>query len=125
MAAKTALLLAMNRKYGVEIPTKVRYFLVSKMSRPALLPILPKFHAYRSSFLEVKRLKPEAVHSPKSSAEVKNEWSCNTTPLYSVHTDKFTFFFTLLFYPEDGGSRVLRNDCNFLPDYKKPHPREQ
>jgi len=80
MAANTSLLMVMNRKYGVKIPTRVRYFLVSKISRLAVLPTLPKFHTYWSSFLEVKRPRPETVHSPISSAEVKNEWSSNTTP---------------------------------------------
>ena len=44
--------------------------------------------------------------------------------LHAVDTDKFTFFFTLLFYPEDADSRALRNVCTFLPDHKKSHPRK-
>jgi len=77
--------------------------------------------------MRVKRLGREAVHSPIFGAEVKNEWICTSTApmwLHAVDTDKFTFFLTLLFYTEDGGSRVLRNVCTFLPDYKKPHPRK-
>jgi hypothetical protein len=35
------------------------------------------------------------------------------------------FLFTLLFYPEDGDCRVLRNVYTFLPEHKKPHLRKQ
>ena len=36
-----------------------------------------------------------------------------------------TLFFTLLFYPEDGGSRFLWNVCTFLPDCIKRCTRKQ
>ena len=104
----------MNKKFGIKIPTWARYFLVSKTPRPARPPTQPKFHTYRSSFLRVKRLGHEAVQSLISSAKFKNEWSCNSAPpvwSHAVVTDKFTFFFTLFFHPEHGGSRDLRNVC--------------
>jgi hypothetical protein len=39
----------------------------------------------------------EVDHSPPSSAEVKNEWSCISTPFICLHgmdRDNFTSFFT-------------------------------
>jgi hypothetical protein len=37
----------------------------------------------RALFLGVKQLGCEADHSPPSSAEVKNVWSCTSTPQYA------------------------------------------
>jgi len=56
-------------------------FLFSKESRPSLRPTLPpaqRIPEVLSS--KVKRPGREADHSPPSSAEVKNEWSCNPFP---------------------------------------------
>jgi hypothetical protein len=117
----------MTREFGVNIPTRERYFLVSKTSRLALLPTSQIFNAYRSSFPGVSGLEHGADHPPVSSVKVKNEWSCNFTPpirFHAVDTDKCTFF-ALLLYSEDGGCRVPRNVYTFLPDYKKPHHRNQ
>jgi hypothetical protein len=54
-------------------------------------------------FLEVKRPRREADHSPPSSAEVKNAWSYTSTPQYvfmawclAKHRDNFTFNFMLI-----------------------------
>ena len=38
------------------------------------------FSRYPGSFLEVKRSGREVNHSPPSSADVKNEWSCTSAP---------------------------------------------
>jgi hypothetical protein len=39
------------------------------------------YFRYRGSFPAVKRPGPEFDHSPPSRAEVKNEWTCTSTPL--------------------------------------------
>ena len=54
---------------------------ISKMSRPALVPH-PASHSVgtKSSFPQCKALGNEVDHSPPSSAMVKNEWSCTSTP---------------------------------------------
>jgi hypothetical protein len=36
------------------------------------------------SSADVKRLRLEVDHSPPSSAELKNEWSCNSIPPYTL-----------------------------------------
>ena len=50
--------------------------------------------AVGGSFPEVRQPKHEVDRSPPSSAEVKNEWSCTSTPsvrLHGVDSDNFTF----------------------------------
>jgi len=44
-------------------------------------------------FLGVRWLGHEADHSPTSSNELKNEWSCTSTPicLHGIKRDNFTF----------------------------------
>ena len=49
---------------------------------------------YQNSSPGVKRPQREADHSPSYTAEVKSEWSCNSTPptrLKDAERDKFTF----------------------------------
>jgi hypothetical protein len=47
-------------------------------------------------FPGVKRSEREADHSPTFNAEVKNEWSSNSTPRIShLGVDKFTFTFQI------------------------------
>jgi hypothetical protein len=73
------------------------------MSTPALGPTqFPIQWVTRSLSLEVKRPVREADHSLPSSAEVKNAWSCTSTPQYAFiawclvkHRDNFTFTFYL------------------------------
>jgi len=45
-------------------------------------PSLP-YNGHRNYFLCVKLPENEVDHSPPSSAEVKNEWICASTPLYA------------------------------------------
>jgi hypothetical protein len=52
-----------------------------KTSRPALGPAQPVIELVPGLFSEVKWLGREVSHSSPSSAEVKNEWSCTSTPL--------------------------------------------
>jgi hypothetical protein len=58
-------------------------------SPPSLL-----FNEYRSSFLEIQRLRPEADHLPLSSANVKNKWSCTSTPYTPVWYGQVLYFLT-------------------------------
>ena len=49
---------------------------------------------YRSVAQGVRRPGRGVDHSPRSSAETKNEWSCTATPpacLHSVERDTFAF----------------------------------
>jgi hypothetical protein len=58
-------------------------FLFTTASRPALGPTQPPIQWVPGALsLGVKRLGREADHSPPSSAEVKNAWSCTPTPQY-------------------------------------------
>ena len=54
------------------------------MIRPALGPTqhYSLFGGYQDSSLRVKRVVLEADHSPLSSAEIKNEWSCTSAVPY-------------------------------------------
>jgi hypothetical protein len=55
-------------------------FLFTTASRPALGPTQPPIQWVLGALpLEVKRSGCEADHSPPSSAEVKNAWSCTST----------------------------------------------
>jgi hypothetical protein len=71
-------------------------------SRPALGPIQPPIKWVPV----IKRPEREADHSPPSTAEVKNEWSCSSTPPYAFvawcsvkHRDNFTCTFTFYVLP--------------------------
>jgi hypothetical protein len=56
-------------------------FLFSKMSRPAMRPILPFIKWVPSVlFPGIKQLGREVDHLPPSGAEVKNEWSYISSP---------------------------------------------
>jgi hypothetical protein len=56
-------------------------------SRPALGPTRPPTKWDPGSFFSVvKRSGCEADHSPPSSAEVKDAWSCNFSPSIRLHS---------------------------------------
>jgi hypothetical protein len=61
-------------------------------SRAALGPTQPPIDGNRVSLPRIKREGSEVGHSPLSSAEVKNEWSCNSTLpcLHDMHRSNFT-----------------------------------
>jgi hypothetical protein len=74
-------------------------FLFTTTSRIAVGPTQPHIQWVPGALaLGVKRPGNEADHSPPSSAEVKNEWSCTSTPQYVfmawclVKNRDFTFF---------------------------------
>jgi hypothetical protein len=76
---------------------KLGIFLFTTVSRPTLGPTQPPIQWIPGALsLGVKRPGREANHSPPSSAEVKNAWSCtSTSPSWRgaqlKHNDKFTF----------------------------------
>jgi hypothetical protein len=51
----------------------------------------------------------EADHQPQSSARLKNTWSYNSDPHTSSCRSEQISTEKILPYPEDGGSRFLRN----------------
>jgi hypothetical protein len=69
---------------GFESRYVLGIFLLTTASRQALGPIQPPIQWIPGALsLGVKRPGLEAVHSPQSSAEVKNAWRHNSTPQYT------------------------------------------
>jgi hypothetical protein len=54
-------------------------FLLFQTSTLTLGPTQPRIDGYRGSFPAAKRPRREVTHSPLSSAEDKNGWSCTAT----------------------------------------------
>jgi tRNA U34 5-methylaminomethyl-2-thiouridine-forming methyltransferase MnmC len=64
----------------------LRICLFTTAFRPALRPTQPPIQWEPGALsLGVKRLSREADHSPPSSAEVKNVWTCISTPSIRLH----------------------------------------
>jgi hypothetical protein len=78
----------------------------AKTSKPALKPThLPTPWVPRAVSPWVKRPRRKVNHSPSSSAEARNEWSCTSAPplyLHGVDEDNFTLI--LLFNDAVGSS---------------------
>jgi hypothetical protein len=71
---------------GFESQRELGIFLFTSASRTALGPTQPPIQWVPGApFLGVKRPMRETVHSPPSSAEVKNAWSYTSTPLIRLH----------------------------------------
>ena len=72
-------------------------FAFSKISKPALKPThLPSPWVSGTVSPGVKRPRCKVNHSPPSSAEDRNEWSCTCAPplcLHGVGEDNFTLIF--------------------------------
>jgi hypothetical protein len=69
--------------------------LFSKTSWSAVWSNQPPIQQNRNYFSGIKRPGREAYHSPPSSTEAVNEWSCTSPPpvcLRGVDRDHFTFF---------------------------------
>jgi hypothetical protein len=87
------------------IPGAGGEFSLHTASRLVLRPAQPPIQRVPGALsLVVKRPEIEANHSPPSSAEVNNAWSCTSTPQYVFmawyvveHRDDFTFYLYLLF----------------------------
>jgi hypothetical protein len=75
-------------------PGRVKNFLFSKSSRPALRSTQPPIQWVPGALSPgVKRPGREIDQSPPTSAEVNKMWLCTSTPPYAFmkHRDKFTF----------------------------------
>jgi hypothetical protein len=89
---------------GFDSQRRMGIFLFTTVSRTALGPTKPPMQWVPGIFsLGVKRPGRESDHSTPSSAEVKNAWSCTSTPQYVFtawclvkHRDNFTFYIYLL-----------------------------
>ena len=71
-------------------------------------------------FLGVKWLGHEPDHSSPSSNELKNEWSCTSTPvcLHGINRDNFTFTLDFLMFVICGNEDRKNTEDGQL--YKKP-----
>jgi len=79
---------------GMRVSVGVRSFYIVQNVRPALGP--PSLGGYRCFIQGIMQPGRDVDHSPPSSAEFKNEWSCiSSSPvcLYGLQWDNFTFFF--------------------------------
>jgi hypothetical protein len=75
-----------DRVLGFDFRQGLRIFLFTTASRTALGPTQPPIQWVPGAISlggGVKRLGRETDHSPPSSAEVKNEWNCISTPQYA------------------------------------------
>ena len=91
--------------YGVRISAVLRDFSLFKKSRPALGPTQPLTQwVWGGSFMRVRRTGIQVVHSPPSSAEIKNAWSYTSTVPMDRNNFSFTFidirnkYFTMVDY---------------------------
>jgi hypothetical protein len=78
-----------------------------KLPDRACGPSIPLFNSFRSSVPGVMPLEREVNHSHPSSTDVKNEWSCTSTPtihLYGFDRDNFTLLLHHRMYAEDVNS---------------------
>ena len=89
---------------GMRVSVGVRSFYIVQNVRPALGP--PSLGGYRCFIQGIMQPGRDVDHSPPSSAEFKNEWSCiSSSPvcLYGLQWDNFTFFFSCISeYPRFG-----------------------
>jgi hypothetical protein len=67
---------------SIEFQYRLEIFLFSTPSRPALASTQPPTICQPTFFSELKRLGREVNHSSYSGSEVKNDWSCTSTPPY-------------------------------------------
>jgi hypothetical protein len=73
-----------DRGVGVPSPGRVKNFLFSTWSKPALGPTQPPIQWVPGALSPgVKRQGREADHSPPASAEVKKTWIYTSTPPYA------------------------------------------
>jgi hypothetical protein len=88
-----------TRPSGVPMPAGLGVFL-SSSNRPNRLWGQPSlvFNGYWGSFPGVKRPRRGVDHSPTSSAEVENEWSCSCAPRVCLHgMDRDNLFYLFVF----------------------------
>jgi hypothetical protein len=71
---------------GFESQQILGVFLITTTSKPALGPNQPPIQCVAGAlYLGVKKPGLEADHSPPSSSEVKNAWSCTFSPPIRLH----------------------------------------
>jgi hypothetical protein len=69
---------------------RASFFLFGTTSIPTLRPSQPPVQWLPGTLcLELKWQGHETAHSPASCVEVKNAWSCNSTPPYIKHRENF------------------------------------
>ena len=66
---------------------------VSETSRSALGSTQPTVRWVSGLFSAVKRPGRNVDHTPLSSAEIKNEWSCTSIPAMCLDSDNFIVSF--------------------------------
>jgi len=74
----------LNRR--LDVPKGKRVFCTRKLRDQLLGPASLLFNGYRSTFPDGWLSRHDVEHLPLSSAEVKNEWSFTSTPLYVFTT---------------------------------------
>jgi len=77
---------------GVRFKAGEGIFLFNAASRPTLGPTHPPIQWVSRDLPRgrgVKRQVPEADYSPPYRVEVKNEWSCTSTPLHGLVLCKY------------------------------------
>ena len=79
---------------GVRIPVGARDFFHPKRSNRLWGPPSLLLSGYYGRFVGIKRPERDVNHSPTSCAEVKNEWSYTSTPIYIHGVDREKFFVT-------------------------------
>ena len=79
---------------GVRIPVGTRDFFHPERSNWLWGPPSNLFNGYYGRFVGIKRPGRFVNHSPKYCAEVKNEWSYTSTPIYIHGVDREKFFVT-------------------------------
>jgi len=80
---------------GVRIPIGTRdFFLNPKRSNRLWAPPSLLFSGYYCHFIGIKWPGRDVNHSPTSCAEIKNEWSYTSTPIYIQGVDREKFFVT-------------------------------
>jgi hypothetical protein len=92
-------------------PGKVKNFLFSTSSRPALRPTQPPIQWVRGALSSgLKRTRREADHSPPASVEVKEMWIYTSTPPYVFMALNFTYTETYI-------NLSVYSDCTLLNIY--------
>ena len=73
------------------------------------------FEKCRVFFPRVKSSEPKADHLPTSSAEVKNEWSCTTTPSTCIYgIERKHLVYDIFNFIVSKPSKIISNKCKYI-----------